>query len=622
MKMKTRISRILGGKVLTATVAGFIILSLIFIVVQCIPYIEVDFTNDKINVILDGEYSVDGGEWKPVDSTQSINETFHNIELRGKINELIPAFEVFAFSTKDVWYTMRSEDGTFNFTNRRVAPDIPEENYMPEGKMLSTPGYEVNPFSTDSLPEAVLNREQDIILEVEYPYCMATLSFSECFSGNLTYYGGLFNQIFFKALPSTLLFVLVCFFGLFFFPVSSFILGKINHRYLCFGLLCFLWGLFMIMQSLRDFLNLWILDPTICLLAVKLTGYLFITSIFMYLKSNMKKVLTRAIANITIVVYFLTVVTAALLHLTNIADMTATTPYMFIILAVCIVVMIVLLSIETRSNRKALVFLISWSPLMISLVIDIINQFTDLPGSLFFNYGLAVTMAYQIVRLIGDLRLQYKEAIRYQQMQKELYEAKVSVMTSQIRPHFMYNALTSIAMMCEIDPKTAKQATITFAKYLRGNMDSLKQTAPVPFTQELEHLEKYLYIEKLRFDDLLNIEYDIQATDFVLPLLSVQPLVENAVKHGVGMKEDGGMVRISSRETETAYEVVIEDDGVGFDVNEQKDDGRSHVGMENTKKRLRDMCKGEVKIESVVGEGTTAIVILPKEGQPNEDTLS
>ena len=89
----------------------------------------------------------------------------------------------------------------------------------------------------------------------------------------------------------------------------------------------------------------------------------------------------------------------------------------FIILSL---IFIVLLSIETRGNRKALVFLISWSPLMISLVIDIINQFTDLPGSLFFNYGLAVTMAYQIVRLIGDLRLQYKEAIRYQQMQKEL----------------------------------------------------------------------------------------------------------------------------------------------------------------------------------------------------------
>ena len=120
----------------------------------------------------------------------------------------------------------------------------------------------------------------------------------------------------------------------------------------------------------------------------------------------------------------------------------------------------------------------------------------------------------------------------------------------------------------------------------------------------------------------MNIEYDIQTTDFKLPLLSVQPLVENAVKHGVGMKEDGGTVRISTRETETAYEVIISDDGVGFDVNAQKNDGRSHIGMENSQKRLHDMCGGEVIIESVVGKGTTATVILPKEGQPNENTVS
>ncbi|MBQ2581184.1 MAG: histidine kinase, partial [Ruminococcus sp.] len=126
--------------------------------------------------------------------------------------------------------------------------------------------------------------------------------------------------------------------------------------------------------------------------------------------------------------------------------------------------------------------------------------------------------------------------------EKELYEAKVAVMTSQIQPHFMYNALTSIAMMCQIDPETAQEATVTFAKYLRGNMDSLKQTKPVPFTIELEHLKKYLYIEKLRFGKKLNVEYDIQTTDFCIPMLSVQPLVENAVKHGVGMKKKGGTV--------------------------------------------------------------------------------
>jgi len=214
-------------------------------------------------------------------------------------------------------------------------------------------------------------------------------------------------------------------------------------------------------------------------------------------------------------------------------------------------------------------------------------------------------------------------AVERERAEKEAYEAKVAVMASQIRPHFMYNALTSIAMMCQIDPETAQEATITFAKYLRGNMDSLKQTKPVPFEVELEHLKKYLYIEKLRFGKKLNMEYDIQATDFKLPMLSVQPLVENAVKHGVGMKKKGGTVTIISRDTGDAFEVIVKDDGVGFDTNApKKDDGRSHVGMENTRSRLKEMCGGTVNIESTVDVGTTATIILPKEGQNNEDTVS
>lgn len=207
-----------------------------------------------------------------------------------------------------------------------------------------------------------------------------------------------------------------------------------------------------------------------------------------------------------------------------------------------------------------------------------------------------------------------KIATERERTEKKLYEAQVAVMVSQIQPHFMYNALSSIAILCKLNPDTAYTATVTFSDYLRGNMDSLKQTAPVPFTKELEHLKKYLYIEKLRFDDMLNIEYDIQTTDFEVPLLSVQPLVENAVKHGVGMKENGGTVRIVTRETETAYEIIISDDGVGFDLDAPKqDDGRSHIGMENTRKRLKDMCNADIVITSKIGEGTTATVIIPKQ---------
>ena len=206
--------------------------------------------------------------------------------------------------------------------------------------------------------------------------------------------------------------------------------------------------------------------------------------------------------------------------------------------------------------------------------------------------------------------------------EKELYEAQVSVMVSQIQPHFMYNALSSIAMLCTVDPETAQEATVEFADYLRGNMDSLKQKAPVPFTAELEHLKKYLYIEKLRFGKKLNVEYDIQATEFVVPQLSIQPLVENAVKHGLGMKKNGGTVTIATRDAGEAFEVIIKDDGVGFDTSApRKEDGRSHVGMENTRKRLKDMCGADVITTSVIGEGTTVKVVLPKEVQNNENTL-
>lgn len=110
--------------------------------------------------------------------------------------------------------------------------------------------------------------------------------------------------------------------------------------------------------------------------------------------------------------------------------------------------------------------------------------------------------------VISDLVLKAdhynKETLR---TQKELYDAQVQIMVSQIQPHFMYNALASIAILCKLDPATAYEATVTFSKYLRGNMDSLKQTEPVSFERELEHLKQYLYIEKLRFADKLDIKF-------------------------------------------------------------------------------------------------------------------
>lgn len=145
-------------------------------------------------------------------------------------------------------------------------------------------------------------------------------------------------------------------------------------------------------------------------------------------------------------------------------------------------------------------------------------------------------------------------------------------------------------------------------------MNSIKDEHPIPFETELSHLKTYLSLEKMRFGDDLNIVYDIGVTDFTIPSLTVQPLVENAVKHGVGMKEDGGTVTISTKEYDDRYGVVVYDDGVGFDTTKPNPDTSStHLGIENIKERISTMCNGDVTIESEAGKGTVSTIKIFKD---------
>lgn len=198
-------------------------------------------------------------------------------------------------------------------------------------------------------------------------------------------------------------------------------------------------------------------------------------------------------------------------------------------------------------------------------------------------------------------------------LENELMQNRISIMLSQIQPHFLYNSLTTIVDLCDTDARLAKRATIAFSQYLRGNMDSLRQSMPVPFSVEQRHVENYLWLEKLRFGDELTIVWDIQATDFKLPSLSVQPLVENAVKYGVGKKTGGGTVTISTRELTHVYSVTVSDDGVGYNIMETQQDGRTHIGIDNVRSRLHYMCGGALTIISEPGKGTVATITLLKE---------
>ena len=181
-------------------------------------------------------------------------------------------------------------------------------------------------------------------------------------------------------------------------------------------------------------------------------------------------------------------------------------------------------------------------------------------------------------------------------------------MLSQINPHFVYNTLTTIASKCDTSPKQAKYLTIEFSQYLRRNLDTLTNEALIPFEQELDHVECYLKIEKARFRERLNVIYSIQCKDFSIPPLTVQPLVENAVKHGITKKANGGTVKISTFEEDNSYIVEIIDDGVGFDTENTE----MHIGLQNVQNRIAAMCRGELTVKSTVGVGTRVRLEIPK----------
>ena len=188
-------------------------------------------------------------------------------------------------------------------------------------------------------------------------------------------------------------------------------------------------------------------------------------------------------------------------------------------------------------------------------------------------------------------------------------EQRIRIMMSQIQPHFLYNTLGTIQSFCLTDPEKAFDTIARFGDYLRQNLGSLDQPNLIPFQQELEHTKVYVGIEMLRFESL-EVNYDIRDDDFELPALSVQPLVENAIRHGVRIRKRG-IVTVSSYRESGFHVVEIRDNGKGFDVAALKKDGGTHIGLRNVRERIEKMCHGTMTIDSKVGEGTTVTLRLP-----------
>ncbi len=232
---------------------------------------------------------------------------------------------------------------------------------------------------------------------------------------------------------------------------------------------------------------------------------------------------------------------------------------------------------------------------------------------LLFYYGISLmNLAISISMIIMFVAAMVEQNQKLAQREKEAADLKISILISQIAPHFIYNTLTSVEQMCDTNPIMAKETLGEFAEYLRGNINSLEEKDAIPFEKELAHVKCYLSIEKKRFGNRVRIQYDIKEEDFMIPALTLQPLVENAVKHGLCKKRGGGIIGIRTERRQDRIYIHVTDDGVGFDVAQAANDEHKCIGLKNVKKRVKDMCQGDLRVNSVIGKGTEVVIILPQ----------
>lgn len=224
------------------------------------------------------------------------------------------------------------------------------------------------------------------------------------------------------------------------------------------------------------------------------------------------------------------------------------------------------------------------------------------------------TLSFMYISVLAALIILY---INIQvDMGRRIEEFKNKVMISQIQPHFMYNTLTTIKALCKVEPDLAAKTITNFADYLRGNMDFASLSSTIPFEKELNHTRIYTEIEALRFDNI-KFEFNIEDKDFEIPALTVQPMVENAVRHGVRSKPDAHIL-IHTYAEENYHVVVIKDNGKGFD-HAQFNGSRTHIGLLNTRLRVERLVNGKFDAESIPGEGVTITIKIPKKIQKIEE---
>lgn len=287
-------------------------------------------------------------------------------------------------------------------------------------------------------------------------------------------------------------------------------------------------------------------------------------------------------------------------------------PHLVLGLYVVVLTVMSIHFLSRRSKSKGIIVLF----MAVSALVTDLGQYYDFAEGYAESVAVLDIMVYYFyLAAIYHSEVQAKLAQSELTLMKEKMEAeeiKTSLLLGQMKPHFVQNCLVTIRNLCRKDSKAAVEAINHFSRYLRRSMTVMDTTHPILFETEMELVENYLYMEQLRFGSDVKVEMDIRAGGFNIPALTVEPIVENAVRHGIRGEIGSGTVRISTDENGEEYLITVEDNGAGFDTSLLDGGSGEHIGLKNVENRLMLMMGGRLEIVSRIGEGTRVTLHIPK----------
>lgn len=270
-----------------------------------------------------------------------------------------------------------------------------------------------------------------------------------------------------------------------------------------------------------------------------------------------------------------------------------------------------------KGNTAHRMIMVSFLLMLAVVLLEFMNFFTYwwdsglVAKSVFF-----LLIIFNLVKAVIVVSENYKCSIQSRKLEEELKNSRIVLAMSQIRTHFIFNVLNAISGFCKYDPDKADETVVRFSRYLRVNIDVLQEDKPVPFWKILEHLKDYMELEQLRFEERVHFVEKIEAEDFELPYLTIQPLLENSIKHGILPKAEGGTIELHTKREGNNILISVTDDGIGYNIEEI---GKEHsVGLENVRFRLQYMMHGNLIIASEPGKGTKATILIPDNRQRSD----